>query len=158
MSPPSESRHPSRLIGSEPGLWSSIHSSLELYSLPAHATSLIKIVRAGTGVAGGELLVVSVGVCVRVGVLEGVGVSVGVSVVPGVSGECVAEGVAEGSTVDVVVGVEEADQTVAVGEGVEVLLAVAVSVGASVDCIIEGGEGIHSAHINRIPAQYTGAG
>ena len=61
-------------------------------------------------------------------------------------------------SVDVVVGVEEAEQTVAVGEGVVVLLAVAVSVGASVDCIIESGEGLNSAHINRIPAQYTGAG
>ena len=65
--------HPVKLTGMEPGLYNSIHSSLEEAAVPAQATSLIIKLRKPAGVA----VLVGEGVSVAVAVLVGVGVSVG---------------------------------------------------------------------------------
>lgn len=99
MSPSSVSVHPARSISDEPGLFSSIHSSWELATVPAQATSLIRIDPGGYGVDGGRTVIVIDGVGVRVEVC--VGVIVVVSVWEGV-----AVGVYVSDEVIVVNGVE----------------------------------------------------
>ena len=84
----------------EPGLYSSIHSSLAEAFVPAQATSLISTARAGTRVG----VIVEVGMNVGVGVEVGVGVNVGISVKVGV-GVCVSVWVAVSARVSVGVAV-----------------------------------------------------
>ena len=110
MSPPSVRVHPARLIGEPEVLKSSILSSFAEASVPAQASSLIRIERGGSGVEAG------VGGDVSVGVKEGVVEDVG-------------EVVAVADWVGVGVSVGEVDGE---GVGVGVLEAVSVALGSAV--------------------------
>jgi len=106
-----------------PGLYNSIHSSLELALVPDQAISLIMMDRLGAAVEVGVIVPVCVGVrvIVLIGVFEGVNVIVGVNVLVGVF-----EGVNVSVGVNAIVGV---GVMVGVSVTVGVRVAVPVSVG-----------------------------
>lgn len=116
MSPPSVRVQPLKLIVELELLKSSIHSSLAEANVPAQATSLIRIIRAGYGVWAG------VGRGVFVGEADGVGVGEG-------------EVVEVGLKVEVIVVV-----IVSVGVGVSVISTVGVSVGSGSVVMLGEGE------------------